>query len=643
MSNEKPSWMHNQDEEEDEEETQDETNYKQMKDAVIFAIDISESMLTSPEDDPKADSPAMAALNCASHFMEQRIISNPKDMMGILLFGTESTNLNDEGNTSGKDKYPHCYLLTELDVPSAKDVRRLKELISDSAEANALLVPTSGHCRISDLLFCANQRFNLQAPNFDSRRLFVITDSDSPHDGDKKAMSVSTTRAKDLYDLGVVIELFPISRPEETFDRTKFYDNIIYRDPNENENTYGVSTFKSSGIGLLQDLLSDINSKQVAKRSLFNDLKFEIGPGLEISVKGYNILQKQIPARSHFVYTGGEEAVIVEGKTNQNREISQESVVKKDLKKAYKFGGSQVLFEKKDVDKVKDFGGPVIRLVGFKPKSMLPIWASVKKSTFIYPSEGGFVGSIRVFVALWKKLLDNKKMGIAWCIPRKNAAPTYVAILPSEEKLADNGKQISPQGLWLYQIPFADDLRSPPDVPKPIRASDELVDDMRKVVQQLQLPKATYDPRRYPNPSLQWHYTILQAMALEQEPPEKASDKTTGKHKQIDKRAGEYIKKWGTTLDKQARAFMAERKSSLKRELGVDVEEDKPKKKAKTAATTQKLEDMADSDVNKLAASGLIGKCVIAELKAWCAMKGLPSTGKKADLVDRVERWCDEN
>ena len=32
------------------------------------------------------------------------------------------------------------------------------------------------------------------------------------------------TRAKDLFDLGVVIELFPISHPDHEFDRTKFYD-----------------------------------------------------------------------------------------------------------------------------------------------------------------------------------------------------------------------------------------------------------------------------------------------------------------------------------------------------------------------------------------------------------------------------------
>jgi ATP-dependent DNA helicase 2 subunit 1 len=57
---------------------------------------------------------------------------------------------------------------------------------------------------------------------------------------------------------------------------------------------------------------------------------------------------------------------------------------------------------------------------------------------------------------------------------------------------------------------------------------------MRKVVQQLQLPKAIYDPGKYPNPSLQWHYKILQAIALDEELPEIPEDKTVPRYRQIE-------------------------------------------------------------------------------------------------------------
>lgn len=186
-------------------------------------------MLASPlpSDSKKADkdSPAAAALKCAYQIMQQRIISNPKDMIGVLLFGTEQTKFQeDDANSRGSLAYPHCYLLNDLDVPSAEDVKALKSIVEDEDEAETLLVPTKEPVSMSNLLFCANQIFTTKAPNFGSRRLFIITDNDDPHASDKNAKSSAAVRAKDLYDLGVIIELFPISQPDHEFDRTKFYD-----------------------------------------------------------------------------------------------------------------------------------------------------------------------------------------------------------------------------------------------------------------------------------------------------------------------------------------------------------------------------------------------------------------------------------
>lgn len=185
-------------------------------------------MLQPPpaSDSKKADrdSPVQAALKCAYHLMEQRIISNPKDMMGILLFGTEKTKFQvDENGRSGLG-YPHCYLFTDLDIPSAEDVKSLKELVEDGEDEEEVLRPTTETVSMSNVLFCANQIFTTRAANFGSRRLFLVTDNENPHATDKAARSAAAVRAKDLYDLGVTIDLFPISRGEDKFDLTKFYD-----------------------------------------------------------------------------------------------------------------------------------------------------------------------------------------------------------------------------------------------------------------------------------------------------------------------------------------------------------------------------------------------------------------------------------
>lgn len=189
-----------------------------------------------PKSDSKkadTDSATAAALKCAYQIMQQRIISNPKDMMGVLLFGTEQSKFQDEDpNSRGGLAYPHCYLFTDLDVPDASDVQALKNMTEDEEEASRVLLPSKEQVTMSNLLFCANQIFTTRAPNFGSRRLFIITDRDDPHENDKALRSAAAVRAKDLYDLGVIIELFPISRPDHEFDRTKFYDvRILLHQP----------------------------------------------------------------------------------------------------------------------------------------------------------------------------------------------------------------------------------------------------------------------------------------------------------------------------------------------------------------------------------------------------------------------------
>lgn len=314
-------------------------------------------------------------------------------------------------------------------------------------------------------------------------------------------------------------------------------------------------------------------------------------------------------------------------------EDTAQIVTKTEIKKAYKFGGDQVLFTPEEQKALKIFGTPGIRIIGFKPQSLLPPWASVHKSTFIYPSEEDYVGSTRVFSALQQKLLKDKKMGLAWYIARVNASPMLVAILPGEEKLDEDGGQEMPAGLWIYPLPYADDLRYPPETPQPLTPSDELVDKMRIVVRQLQLPKAEYRPSRYPNPSLQWHYKILQALALEEEVPEHPEDKTVPRFKQIDKRAGAYVHDWGLTLEEDFNTWQKTRPSSYAAPTGT---KRKAEAKSETGGKKIKSED-GSIDMKALAKSGKVNALKVAELRDWLASMGLETKGLKPVLVERIE------
>lgn len=667
-----------EDNEEDEEEDVDEAGYKQVRDAVLFAIEISHSMLKKPDvESKKADhsSPLEAALKCAYHLMQQRIISAPKDLMGIMLYGTEASKFYGENETSrGGLSFPHCYLLTDLDIPDAEDVKVLKSLVEDEDNefAQELFQVSSEPVSMHTILFCANQIFQQKAANLTSRRLFIVTDNDNPHANNKAYRSQATVRAKDLYDLGVVIELFPISSSKHTFDTKLFWDDIVYKSSPSDPDAimYNPSSLKdidmkqlktgtADGITLLQSLLSTISSRATPKRALFSAAHLEIAPGIRIGVKGFLLYKHQKPERSTYIYIGGEKPEIVKGQTTRyadDFEGGSRNVEKVEIKKAYMFGGQHILFSQEEISKIRDFGSPTIRIIGFKPIDALPIWANYKSSTFLYPFEEDFIGSTRVFSALYQNMLKKKVMALSWFIPRRNAPPVLAALIPTmtaenaDEK--ENKAAVSatgcPQGLHLIPLPFADDVRQNPSSTHetPLRAPDELVDKMRPIIEQLNLPKGLYDPSRYPNPSLQWHYRILQAIALEEDLPQQPEDKTKPKYRQIDKRIGDMAVEWGNELQRVYKEHVAVNPDAA--QLGEKRPTARPAKSNGDGEGTKRTKKESDDGPNEEEVRnhyerGQLSKLTVAQLKAFATSKKMTVSGaKKAELVDMVEAWFDK-
>ena len=366
-------------------------------------------------------------------------------------------------------------------------------------------------------------------------------------------------------------------------------------------------------------------------------MPLEIGPGFRISVKGYILFKRQEPKRSCYVWLEGEKAQIAVGATTQMAEDTARYVEKVEIRKAYKFGGEQITFTPEEVSSLRNFGVPGIRIIGFKPVSMLPIWANIKPATFIYPSEEDYVGSTRVFSALQQKLLKDNLIGLTWFVARKNAVPAIAALLPGAERLDENGAQVIPPGMWLAPLPFADDIRQNPETTL-IRAPEPLIDRMREVVQLLQLPKARYDPSKFPNPALQWHYRILQAMALEEDLPEKPEDKTIPKYKPIHKRAGSCVIDWGHELHRQHEEW------SKHNDAAPSVSKKRPAPseggELPTREKKAKIEgDVSDEQMKKAFENQAIGKLTVPELKVWLQGKVLAVGGKKDVLVERVEEY----
>lgn len=429
---------------------------------------------------------------------------------------------------------------------------------------------------------------------------------------------------------------------------------MIYRDPLaavDPENPGEIKTVKSGdGLTLLTSLISSINAKQTPKRAYFSKMPFHIAPGLTISINGYLILHKQEVARSNYIWLEGDKPqIILKAETTKTEIGSMRTVDKSEIVKAYKFGSGSdfVKFAPDELKTIRKFGTEknTLRILGFKPRSMLPSWAAVKKSAFIFPTEAGFVGSTRVFSALWRKLLDSDKMAIAWYISRQNAVPQIVAIIPSENPSdEESGTSYLPAGLWLYPLPFVDDVRDlEPIKHKPVvKASDELIDQMRTIVQNLTMPKGIYDPSKFPNPALQWHYKVLQTLALDEDlEDQKREDLTQPKYKQINKRVGGYQVEFQERIKVEAAAV--QRELAIKREAEEEAD-DRPKKRAKAAPKKAAALTGGTSlaELREAVESDSLRKKTVVDLKAICTEKGLHTTGKKkADLLETIEEWIE--
>ena len=66
-----------------------------------------------------------------------------------------------------------------------------------------------------------------------------------------------------------------------------------------------------------------------------------------------------------------------------------------------------------------------------------------------------------------------------------------------------------------------------------------------------------------------------------------------------------------------------------------------PKKKIKSEK--RDLGNLSHAELKKIVGAANLGTYKVDELKGFLNSKGLSATGKKQDLMDRVEQWVEEN
>ncbi|KAK7442502.1 ATP-dependent DNA helicase II subunit 1 [Stygiomarasmius scandens] len=640
-------------EDEDDEELQDASLFEARKDAILFCIDCSPSML-EPWDDPEdEDMPVkchlFVALDATMQIQKKKMISGPNDSTGILFFNTLLTQTS-KGQPSELREGTHLYqLIAPLEVSKIKDIQALLDAAKeDLGELKKTFPPrVDGFTPMGDVFTSCNWTFRDGAPKTASKRIFLITDRDEPHlSNDPQLITAARANLDNLTSLGVTVEPFFISTEEKPFDMSRFYKAVLR--PNtfaEDEEDEGRSLSvlpESISIAKIEDLLAQMRFHEVPKRAHFS-VPFQLAPGLAIGVKGYGLVtdkksvgkyvyfhdfgDRMEQAKSMSVYVDEDRqaevkksnvlyGTAVEGAAGEDNENSTPTRAVK--------AGQRPFYTDDEKRSLRSLGmEPIIKLLGFKDHSSLSFEDNIKHSTFIYPDEMAYSGSKRTFTALLKSMVKKEKIGLVLALIRRNTNPRFYALLPQPEKLDENGWMEEPGGFHLIPLPFADDVRAA-KYQEGYTASDELEEAAVAWISKLSLKGAGYQPDSYPNPALAFHNAQLEASAFQEDfDKEDFENVTDPNFKNIHKRAGELMQRWKEALAKDDSADL------------VAVVSAGTKRKADTSVDEEEIRSRYNS--------GELAKLRVDQLKEFLKSKRQPVLGRKADLMDRVSEWFDKN
>ncbi|KAF9977627.1 X-ray repair cross-complementing protein 6 [Actinomortierella ambigua] len=613
------SWKSQNDylgEDEDEDVLTDEAETQlQNRDSILFVIDSSPAMHEVNED---GESPFKMAIKCAKSVQMNKIISSESDLIGIMVYGVEKTK-----NASN---FENICVLQDLDIPDASGIKQLEAL-----------------------------------------------EEDNPHGNEPTLQGAAKLRAKDLSEPGISIELFDLDRKTHPFDRSLFYESILIdsfggsgNDDEEEAAGDSVGSFKdpsapSSTVAKMSALLERVHRKEVKKRSLFK-IPFKLAPGLEIGVRGYNLIMKQNKGQHRNVYTKGEVVREVVTTTSWICADSKQFLLQSDLKYFWEFGGTKIVFTKDEVKAMKTFGPPGLALLGFKPRSAIPMSFQIQHAVFLYPDERQVEGSTRAFSALLSTMAEMDRVAICSFTQRTNYSTRLVALFPQVEVTGPNGQE-HPPGFQLIPLPWKDDLR-PLHVETEYSPPEDVVNACKAIISKLNV-KRGFKPENYENPALQKHYKVLQATALDQQDQE-IDDQTLPHTEKIFQRAGALIEHLNQVVDEQELPDLGP-PTVAGRKRGADVAQEDAaeggnggrigsggggRKRARGASTAGDGDDDGqgggdNNDPAELLAdmrakydAGQVNKATVAGLKAFLhSVKVKPQGSRKADLVEQVENY----
>eukprot|EP00752_Nemacystus_decipiens_P005093 g4622.t1 len=614
----------------DEDEEGEGGEMKTVNDHCILLIDARPNMFEPLNDD--GDTPFTASLEGAIHLMKSKVVQSDKHRVGITFFGTKKTSDIDENNEN-------VFVMLDLAPTSAKRIRDLDALAKGevSFESKYGSIGPNDPCPLKSGLWSCQTEFNTVKQPMDHKRILIFTNDDDPFNGDANEAKKVHMIAQDAVNASIEILLFHLKRKGAPFNPDTFYRAILAGDGDDyNEQSIGDGAESSS------ELYDKVRRKEFKKRKLAR-MPFILkegpqGTGMSFDVQLFNMAHTA--SRPYPIH--------LDARTNKPVQIISKMMDDKtgaqlddhEVRTYLEFAGERAYISKDEMAILKGLYPKGLTLLGFRHMRTLRPDYNVRSPYFVYPDEESTAGSAKAFIALHSAMQEKKVYALARLVRTAGAAPRIVALLPQEEVIVD-GQQLEPGGLNAIVLPFADEVRDvkpPPEVAEDAsgdRVKTEAPEDgvaaAERVIKAVGL--VNFDFKTFENPVLQRHYAALQALALSEEDiswdPEK-DDNTKPNVKVLD-------------------ASLAPVLDAFKASYGGDQEDDVPAAGAKRSASTasgggaaakkvKTEEDPSKIDWQQALAQGQIDHFTVPTLKSFLKSRHMSVSGKKGDLVSRIEQ-----
>ncbi|KAG5078693.1 hypothetical protein JHK82_057388 [Glycine max] len=456
------------------------------KEYVVYLVDASPKMFSTTcpaeEDDQNGETHFHIAISCISQTLESQIINRSYDQVAICFFNTREKNNLQDLNSVFVFNVPEREF---LDRPTARLIKEFYQLegkfwgfrwlwlvfvCSQSSLESFSKIIGSQHGIVSgtrenslyNAIWAAQALLRKGSAKTVDKRILLFTNDDDPFGSIKGAVKSDMTRmtlqrAKDAQDLGISIELLPLSHPDEVFNVSQFYADLIGLEGDD-----------------LVDFMPSAGKKQWST-------------GLMVQIERTFIC----------VDTG--------------------ALVEEPTKRFLPYKNQNIIFSMKQLSEIKRVSTGHLHLLGFKPLSCLRDYYNLKPSTFLYPSDEGTDSSMCMFIALHRSMIQLNRFAVAFS--GSSSRPQLVALIAQEEVIQSGG-QIEPPGMHMIYLPYSDDIRFVEerysDTSGMVNiASDDQIKKAANLIKRIDLKD--FSVCQISNPALQRHYAVLQALALEED------------------------------------------------------------------------------------------------------------------------------